>query len=47
MPDESINAPTTSDNSLAPESNYIGNKIRVKFAGRCLKQDKINILMKK
>ena len=28
---------TTSDNSLAPELSYIGNKTRVKFDGGCLK----------
>ena len=41
MSDESIKAPTRSDNNLAPALNYIGNKVRVKFAGSCLKQDKI------
>ena len=30
-----IDAPTT---SLSPSVNYIGNKIRVKFTGSCLKQ---------
>ena len=41
MSDESIKAPTRSDNNLAPALNYIGNKVRVKFAGSCLKHDKI------
>ena len=41
MSDESINASTTSDNSLAPTLSYIGAKIRVKFVGGCLRQDKI------
>ena len=41
LSDESIKAPTTSDNSLAPGLNYVRNKIRVKFAGNCLRQDKI------
>ena len=41
LSDESIKAPNTSDNSLAPGLNYIGNKVRVKFVGSCLKQDKI------
>ena len=41
MSDESIEAPTTSDNSFASGLNYIGNKVRIKFAGSCLKQDKI------
>ena len=41
MSDESIKAPNTSDNSLAPGLNYIGNKVMVKFFGSCLKQDQI------
>ena len=37
-----IKPPTTSYNSLTPTSNYYyPSKIRVKFAGSCLKQDKI------
>ena len=35
---ESIKPPTTSDNSLTPSINCVGNKIRVKFTGSCLKQ---------
>ena len=35
---ESIKPPATSDNSLTPRLNYYGNKVRVKFTGRCLKQ---------
>ena len=30
---ESIKPPTTSDNSLTPELNYYGKKVRVKFTG--------------
>ena len=41
MSGESINTPSTSDNSLAPVLSYVGNKIRVKFDGICIKQDKI------
>ena len=41
MSDESIKAPATPDNSLAPGLNYVGNKVKVKFVGCCLKQDKI------
>ena len=37
---ESINPPTTSDNSLTPILNYYGTKTRVKFTGSCLKQPK-------
>ena len=32
---------STSDNSLALEFYYIGNKTRVTFAGSCLKQDEV------
>ena len=39
MSDKIIKPPTTSDSSLA--LNYVGNRIRVKFDGSCLKQDKI------
>ena len=42
---ESIKPPTTSDNSLTPALNYYGNKVRVKFTGSCLKQQKIHILI--
>ena len=42
LSDETIKPPTTSDNSLTPTINYYNNnnsdKIRVKFAGSCLKQ---------
>ena len=37
---EIIKPPTPSDNSLALALIYIGNEIRVKFNGYCLKQDK-------
>ena len=37
-----IKPPSTSNNSLAPTLNYYyPSKIRVKFTGSCLKQDKI------
>ena len=39
---ESIKPPNTSDNSLTPELNYYGTKIRVKFNGSCLQQSKIS-----
>ena len=39
---ESINPPTTSDNSLTLALNYYGTKTRVKFTGSCLKQPKIS-----
>ena len=39
--DESIKSPTTNNNILDPSLNYLRAKIRVKFNGSCLKQDKI------
>ena len=39
---ETINPPTTSDNSLTPAVSYYGTKTRVKFTGSCLKQSKIS-----
>ena len=42
MSDESIKAHAASDNILNPLLNYIGSKIRVKFKGSCLKQDKMS-----
>ena len=36
-----IAAPTISDDSLAPASNYYGTKAREKFDGSCFKRDKI------
>ena len=38
---ESFKAIYTSDNSVNPTLNYYGTKIRVKFIGDCLKQQKI------
>ena len=35
---ESIQPPTTSDNSFAPALNYYGTRTRVKLTGSCLKQ---------
>ena len=39
LSDEIIKPP--SNNSIAPELSYFINKIKVKFNGSCLKQDKI------
>ena len=41
LSNESITPPTTSNNSLTPALSYYGTKIRLKFTGSCLKQDKI------
>ena len=38
--DESIKPPATSDNSLYPLFDYLGNKIRLKSNGGCLKHSK-------
>ena len=39
---ETIKPPATSDNSLTPLIDYLGNKTRVTFIGSCLKQQKIS-----
>ena len=41
MSDESINTPCTCNNSFSPGLSYVGNKVRVKFDGSCIKQDEI------
>ena len=41
LSDESINSVTASNSSITPELSYYGSKIRVKFNGSCLKQDKV------
>ena len=38
---ERINSITASNYSITPQLSYYGSKIRVKFNGRCLKQDKV------
>ena len=40
LSNENIDSPPTT--SLSPSFNYVGNKIRVKFTGSCLKQPKIS-----
>ena len=40
LSNESINIPSTSNSSLNPLLDYVNAKIRVKFRGSCLKQDK-------
>ena len=47
MYDESIKSPATSDDSLAPGLNYVGNKIRVKFEGSILNKIKSHLLIKR
>ena len=41
MSDEGINSIKTSNYSVVTYLDYYGNKIKVKFNGICLKQDKI------
>ena len=41
LSNESITPPSTPNNFLSPSLNYLGSKIRVKFSGSCLKEDKI------
>ena len=41
MYDQSIKAPTTTNNFLNPSLNYVGSKIRARFTGDCLRQEKI------
>ena len=41
MSNESITPPSAANNFLTPSLNYLGTKIRVKFSGSCLKQDKV------
>ena len=38
LSNESIKAPTTTNNNLTPELNYYGTKIKIKFSRSCLKQ---------
>ena len=40
LSDERINSITASNYSITPELDNYGSKIRVKFSGSCLKQDK-------
>ena len=40
LSDERINPITASNYSATPKLSYYGSKIRVKFNGSCLKQDK-------
>ena len=46
LSNESIESPTTSDNSLNPRLNYYGVKIRAHFTKRCLKQPKFTFTHK-
>ena len=41
LSDQTIQSPATSDNSLTPLIDHLGNKIIIKFTGSCLKQPKL------
>ena len=41
MSNESIKTSSAPNNFLTPSLNYSGTRIRVKFSGSCLKQDKV------
>ena len=41
MSNENIKIPSAPNNFLTPSLIYLGTKIRVKFSGSCLKQDKV------
>ena len=41
LSNESVKPPSAPNNFLTPSLNYLGTKIRVKFSGSCLKQDKV------
>ena len=41
---ESITPPSAPNNFLNPSLNYLGTKVRVRFSGSCLKQDKFTIV---
>ena len=47
LPDESINPPPTSDNSLTPLIDYYGYNIRVKFNGSILRQPTVSYTYEK
>ena len=44
LSNESIKPPITSDNNLIPLTDYLGDKIRLKLGGSCLKQPKVTFI---
>ena len=40
MSDENIKPPTTPNKIINPSLDFAGTKVRVKFSGDCLKQDR-------
>ena len=47
LSDEKVNSSKTPNDSITPNLDYYGTKIRVKFRGNCLKQDKTTFRHKK
>ena len=47
LSDGSIKSPSAPHNFLNPLLNYLGTKTRVRFSGKCLRQDKLIHLRKK
>ena len=47
LSNKSITPPSAPDNFVSPSLNYFGTKIRVRFSGSCLKQDKITYTLGK
>ena len=41
MSDQSIKAPSTPSKFLNPSLDYVGSRIRVRFTGDCLKQERL------
>ena len=41
LPDDGIKSPSAPNSFLDPSLDYLDHKIRVKFSGSCLKQDKL------
>ena len=47
LSDETMTPYATSNNSLTPQIDYYGSKVRIKFTGSCLKQPKLSMALKK
>ena len=47
MSDENTKPPSMSNEMLNPSLNYVGTKVRIKFRGDCLKQEKVQSIMEK
>ena len=47
LSDEKINAITTPNHGITADLICYGTKTRVKFHGRCLKQDSVTLIMEK